>query len=63
MYDLMINNPDFINAIEFKTSNTDEVIDNEMIVLSTSIEPAKGAGKMVHELTIYRKGGMSSVIK
>ena len=46
-----------------KTNNTDEVIDNEMIVLSTSIEPAKGAGKMVHELTIYRKGGMSSVIK
>ena len=25
MYDLMINNPDFINAIEFKTSNTDMV--------------------------------------
>lgn len=46
-----------------KTNNTDEVTDNEMIVLSTSIEPAKGAGKMVHELTIYRKGGMSSVIK
>ena len=46
-----------------ETNNTNEVIDNEMIVLSTSIEPAKGAGKMVHELTIYRKGGMSSVIK
>ena len=46
-----------------ETNNTDAVIDNEMIVLSTSIEPAKGAGKMVHELTIYRKGGMSSVIK
>lgn len=46
-----------------ETNNTDEVIDNQMIVLSTSIEPAKGAGKMVHELTIYRKGGMSSVIK
>lgn len=46
-----------------KTNNTDEVIDNEMVVLSTTIEPAKGAGKMVHELTIYRKGGMSSVIK
>ena len=44
-------------------NNTDEVIDNEMIILSTSIEPSKGAGKMVHELTIYRKGGMSSVIK
>ena len=46
-----------------KTNNTDEVIDNEMVVLSTTIEPAKGAGKMVHELTIYRKGGMSSIIK
>lgn len=44
-------------------NNTDEVIDNEMIILSTGIEPSKGAGKMVHELTIYRKGGMSSVIK
>ena len=44
-------------------NNTDEVIDNEMIILSTGIEPSKGAGRMVHELTIYRKGGMSSVIK
>lgn len=46
-----------------ESNNTDDVIDNEMLVLSTSIEPAKGAGKMVHELTIYRKGGMSSLIK
>lgn len=46
-----------------KSNNSDEIIDNEMIVLSTGIEPSKGAGKMVHELTIYRKGGMSSVIK
>lgn len=46
-----------------ETNNTDEVIDGEMIVLSTGIEPSKGAGKMVHELTLYRKGGMSSVIK
>lgn len=44
-------------------NNTPEVIDNEMVVLSTSIEPAKGAGKMVHELTIYRTGGMSSIIR
>ena len=42
------------------SNNTDEVIDNEMLVLSTSIEPARGAGKMVEELTIYRKGGMRS---
>ena len=44
------------------TNNTPEVIDNEMVVLSTGIEPAKGAGKMIHELTIYRTGGLSSVI-
>jgi hypothetical protein len=43
-------------------NNTDEVINNEMLVLSTSIEPGLGAGKMVQELTIYKKGGMSSVI-
>ena len=43
-----------------ETNNTDEVIDNEMFVLSTEIEPGRGAGKMVEELTIYRKGGMSS---
>lgn len=53
---------DFVNVCD-ETNNTDEVIDNEMVVLSTAIEPAKGAGKMVHELTIYRKGGMKSIIK
>ena len=44
-------------------NNTDDVINNEMFVISTSIEPGMGAGKMVQELTIYRKGGMSSVIQ
>lgn len=43
-------------------NNPPEVIDNEMVILSTGIEPTKGAGKMVHELTIYRTGGLSSVI-
>lgn len=43
-----------------ESNNTDEVINNEMLVLSTSIEPGMGAGKMVQELTIYRKGGISS---
>lgn len=43
-------------------NNTDDVINNEMFVLSTSIEPGMGAGKMVQELYIYRKGGMSSAI-
>lgn len=46
-----------------KSNNTDDVINNEMLVLSTSIEPGMGCGKMVHELTIYRKGQMSSLIK
>lgn len=44
-----------------ETNNTDDVINNEMIVLSTSIEPGMGAGKMVQELTLYKKGGMTSV--
>jgi hypothetical protein len=43
-----------------ESNNTDDVINNEMLVLSTHIEPGMGAGKLVEELTIYRKGGMSS---
>ena len=45
-----------------ETNNTDDVINNEMLVLSTSIEPGMGCGKMVQELTIYKKGGMTSSI-
>ena len=45
-----------------KYNNTDDVINNEMFILSTSIEPGMGAGKMVQELYIYRKGGMSSAL-
>ncbi len=52
---------DYENVCD-SSNNTDEVIDNEMVVLSTSIEPAKGAGKMVHELTIYSTGQMRSSI-
>ena len=44
------------------SNNTDDVINNEMFVISTSIEPGIGSGKMVQELTLYRKGGMKSVI-
>ena len=44
------------------TNNTAEVIDNEMIILDTEIEPARGAGKMVNRLTIRRTGGISSTI-
>ena len=53
---------EFLNVCD-ASNNTDDVIDNEMFILSTSIEPGRGAGKMVHELTIYRKGGMQSLIK
>lgn len=44
------------------TNNTSEIIDNEMAVLSTHIEPGFGCGKMVQELTIYRTGGLTSNI-
>lgn len=53
---------DYFNQADSENNNED-VINNEMFVLSTSIEPGMGAGKMVQELTIYRKGGMSSVIR
>lgn len=42
------------------TNNTPEVIDNEMIILDTAIEPSRGAGKMVQQLTIHRTGGITS---
>ena len=45
------------------SNNTPEIIDNEMIILDTEIEPARGAGKMVHQLTIHKTGGMTSSTK
>lgn len=45
-----------------ETNNTPEIIDNEMAILSTHIEPGFGCGKMVHELTIYKTGGLSSAV-
>ena len=51
----------YLNVCD-ETNNTSDVINNEMLVLSTSIEPGMGAGKMVQELTIYKNGGMTSVI-
>lgn len=45
------------------TNNTSEIIDNEMIILDTEIEPARGAGKMVHQLTIHKTGGLTSSVK
>ena len=52
----------FINICD-ETNNTPEVIDNEMVILDTSIEPARGAGKMVQRLTIHRTGGISALTK
>lgn len=53
---------DYINVCD-GTNNTPEVIDNEMVILDTSIEPARGAGKMVQRLTIHRTGGISALTK
>ena len=53
---------DYINVCD-SSNNTPEVIDNEMIILDTSIEPARGAGKMVQRLTIHKTGGISSLAK
>lgn len=44
------------------SNNTPEIIDNEMAIISTHIEPGFGCGKMVQELTIYRTGGLSASI-
>lgn len=52
----------YLNVCD-ETNNTPEVIDNEMIILDTSIEPARGAGKMVQRLTIHKTGGLSAISK
>ncbi len=44
------------------SNNTPEVIDNEMIILDTSIEPGRGAGKMVQRLYIYKTGGLKAIM-
>ena len=51
---------DYLNVCD-ESNNTPEVIDNEMIILDTSIEPARGAGKMVQRLTIHKTGGISTL--
>ena len=53
---------DYLNVCD-GTNNTPEIIDNEMVILDTAIEPARGAGKMVQRLTIHRTGGISSLTK
>lgn len=51
----------YLNIMD-ESNNTPEIIDNEMSVLSTHIEPGRGMGKMVQELTLYRTGQMRSTI-
>jgi hypothetical protein len=53
---------DYVNVCD-DSNNTSEVIDNEMVILDTSIEPARGAGKMVQRLTIHKTGGISALTK
>ena len=49
----------YVNTCD-ETNNTNEVIDNEMIILDTDIEPARGAGKLVQRLTIHKTGGITT---
>lgn len=43
-----------------ETNNTPEVIDNEMIILDTELEPARAAGKMIFRLKIHKTGGLTA---
>jgi hypothetical protein len=52
---------EYVNIMD-ESNNTPEIIDNEMAILATHIEPGRGMGKMVHELHIYRTGEMKSSI-
>ena len=45
-----------------ESNNGPEIIDNEMAVITTHIEPGLGCGKMVQELHIWRTGQMSANI-
>ena len=51
----------YLNVMD-DSNNTPDIIDNEMAILSTHIEPGRGMGKMIHELTLYRTGQMNSTI-
>lgn len=52
---------EYLNVCD-DSNNTPEVIDNEMIILDTSIEPGRGAGKMVQRLYIYRTGALKAMM-
>lgn len=47
----------FLNVMD-ESNNTPDIIDNEMAIIQTHIEPGRGCGKMIQELTLYRTGGM-----
>ena len=51
----------FKNVMD-ESNNTPEIIDNEMAILDTHIEPGMGCGKMVQTLTLYKTGQMSVMI-
>jgi len=44
-----------------ESNNTQDVINAEMAVLDTHIEPAFGCGKIVHRINIYKTGQLSGV--
>ena len=50
---------DYQNIID-RSNNTDEVIDNELGVLNTYIEVAKGMRVIVNPMTILKTGGIAS---
>jgi hypothetical protein len=52
---------EYVNVCD-DSNNTPEIIDNEMIILDTSIEPGRGAGKMVQRLYIYRTGALKAMM-
>lgn len=43
------------------SNNTNEIIDNDMLILDYDIEPARGAEKMVQRLTIRKTGDVAKV--
>lgn len=52
---------DYLNTCD-ESNNDQEVIDNEMVILDTHIEPARAMGKMVQRLYIHKTGTISTFI-
>lgn len=49
------------NTVCDESNNTSEIIDKGMFIIDVAIEAAKGAGLLIQQLTLYRKGGISSM--